>query len=437
MASYKATDSRTMMAAAESGQAGVRAQADRDQRERLTNREQDHRIAADIGQSIQAQQQINEQGRSNRAGEALQQQQLAETVRRNQMGEAMQLDQLDVEMADKGLESKGPSRADRLREDMARGGGQHGGAGGEQPQDPEAQASAARFKAQADRPLEVAGPDTRTIAPTEARKAETASKLTTNRLNSQANYLNAVRSFQETKLKGKNGDPEAMKRELQNLQQPIKEAARLFDAGKKGELSDSQWDDFKALAGDAPDPALQQEIAAKQFGPAMGRFLQARVSQSAIQFMAVTGDMPDGDLVDFAAPAMQQFTQNAGQIQAYLRGADAAGLLSSSLGIQSMADRNRMVRKLTAQAMLNAKATPKPSGGELIPSQGGARAQPRSPAQQLGPGAAAGSVGGDAGRAAAEHIRGAGGGAKPAGARGGVELPGAPGSQRDWNRDVR
>jgi hypothetical protein len=434
MATYKATDSRAMMSAAESGQAGVRAQADRDQRERLTNREQDHRIATDIGQSIQAQQQINEQGRSNRAGEALQQQQLAETVRRNKMGEAIEQDQRDVDMADKGLESKGTSRADRLRGEMARGGEQQGGAGG-QPQDPEAQASAERFKAQADKPLEVAGSDTRTIAPTEARKAETASKLTTNRMNAQANYLNAVRSFQETKLKGKAGDPEAMKRELQNLQQPIKEAARLFDAGKKGDLSDSQWEDFKALAGDAPDPALQQEIATKQFGPAMGRFLQARVSQSAIQFMAVTGDMPDGDLVDFAAPAMQEFSRNAGAIQQMLRAADQVGIISSSLGIQSLADRNRIVRKMTAQAMMRAKATPKPTGGELIPSQGGARAQPRSPAQQLGPGAAAGAVGGDAGRAAAEFAgRGKSDGPRGAGR---VELPGSPGSQRDWNRDVR
>lgn len=177
----------------------------------------------------------------------------------------------------------------------------------------------------------------------------------------------------------------------------------MFDLGKKNELQPNQWADIEALAGDAPDPALQQEVKSKQWGPALSRFMQARVSQASIQFMAVTGDMPDGDLVDLASPAMRQFTQSAEQMQAYLRAADAGGLLSGSLGIQSMADRNRMVRKLTARAMLQQKSQPQASGGALIPSQGGQRAAP--PAQQSGSGnvpaaargAAAGSIGGAAG----------------------------------------
>lgn len=370
MATQKTVDSRTMIAAAESGQQGIREASARAQQESQFSREQNARFAEGVGQAVGRKQEFDAQ-------QGLQEKQLAETVRKNRMGEAMQQDQLDVEMADKGLESKGASRAEKLQSEMDRGGQQ-------QPQQsPEDQAAAARYKSQSEKPLEIGGPDQRTIAPTGERKAQEGSKLVTNRMNAQANYMNAVRNFQESKLKGKDGE-DGVKKELQNLQQPIKEAARMFDLGKKGDLSDSQWEDIKSLAGDVPDPGLQQELAARNFGPSLGRFLQARVSQSAIQFMAVTGDMPDGDLVDLASPAMRQFTQSAEQMQGYLRAADAGGLLSGALGIQSMADRNRMVRKLTAQAMMNQKATPQPSGGEsLIPSQGGQRAIP-APGQQPG-----------------------------------------------------
>jgi hypothetical protein len=395
MATQKTVDTRAMLAAGESGQAGIRAASELQSREADASRRQTLELAESVGGALRQESQFQRQLGQDEA-------RLAEQVRSNRMGEAMQQDAQDIEMAHKGLESKGSSRADRLRQDMDRGAQQTGAGGEQQQQNPEDQAEAARFQQQSQQPLEVAGPDTRTIAPTEARQAEKGSKLTTNRMNAQANYLNAVRNLQEAKLKG---DKDSLKKETQNLQQPIKEAARMFDAGKKGDLSESQWGDLKSLAEGNPDQQLQQELASKKFGPATGRFLQARVSQSAIQFMAVTGDMPDGDLVDLASPAMRQFTQSAEQMQAYLRAADAGGLLTSSLGIQSLADRNRMVRKLTAQAMLNAKATPRPSGGSLIPSQGGQRGpsgqqpEPGSSStvdQRAIRGAAAGAIGGAA-----------------------------------------
>lgn len=430
MATYKTVDSKGMMEAADRGQDAINKQADRDQQESQFSREHGARAQSQRNAEFQQQQQLDEQSRSNQAREGLAEQELQETVRRNRFGEAIQQDAQDIEMADKGLESTGTSRADALRQGEA--GGQQAQA--QQQRSPEDQADDARFAEQAAKPLEVTGPDRRSIAPTEERKAQEGSKLTTNRLNAQANYMNAVRNAQEAKLKG-GVDSDAYKAEVKNLQQPIKEAARMFDLGKKGDLSDSQWNDIKALAGDAPDPGLQQEIATKTFGPSLGRFMQARVSQSSIQFMAVTGDMPDGDLVDLASPAMRQFTQSAEQMQAYLRAADAGGLLSGALGIQSMADRNRMVRKLTAQAMLNSKATPKPSGGDLIPSQGGRANQPQpDPNQQLGAGAARGAAAGGAARGAASVL---GGPSRPAGPGPAPKLPGAPGSQRDWNRDVR
>jgi hypothetical protein len=385
MPSYKTVDSKTMITAADSGQQGIRAQADRDQRAHESSAQESLQRSEGIARTIQTHNQQEEQQRSNMAQEGLQERQLAETVRRNRMGEAIQQDQQDIEAADKGVESQGPSRADSLRKEMERGAQQTGGgkgqAGAQQTgggtggpmQSPEDQAAEARGQQQGEKPLEVAGPDRRTYAPTEERKAQEGSKLTTNRLNAQANYLNATRNFAEAKLKG---STEGMEKEAKNLQQPIKEAARMFDLGKKGELQPNQWEDVTALAKDAPDPALQQEIETRQWGPALSRFMQSRVGQSSLQFMAVTGDIPDGDLVDFASPVMREFTENAGQMQAYLRTADANGLLSGVLGVQSMADRNKLVRKLTAQAMLNQKSQLKSSGGgALIPSQGGQSAR--------------------------------------------------------------
>jgi hypothetical protein len=385
MPTQKTVDTRAMLAAGESGSAAVQRAAELQSQEADASRRQGLQTAQMVGETLQRGEEQKQQQRQFDASQAQRESEftrqlgqeearLAETTRANRMGEALRADEQDIEMADKGLESKGTSRADKLKAEMDRG-AQQTGAG--QQQDPEEQANAQRFDEQAGKPLEVAGPERRTIAPTEARTSAEASKATTNRMNAQANYLNAVRNFQEAKLKGKDGDPETLKRELNNLQQPIKSAAKLFDAGKKGDMTASQWDDLKALAEGNPDTALQQELAAKKFGPATGRFLQNRVSQSAIQFMAVTGDMPDGDLVDMAAPAMRQFTQSAEQMQLYLKGADVNGLLSGALGIQSLADRNRMVRKLTAQAMMQQMANPKPSGGAVIPSQGGKAMNPQ------------------------------------------------------------
>lgn len=382
MPQYKTVDTDAMLKAAESGQEGVRQAENRRQQESQFTREHTLRATGQATAEFQQQQQINEQVRANKSREELQGKELSETARRNRMQEAIEQDKQDIEIADKELAVTGQSRADKLTQGEAETKKNNtpfkeiSNAEMEQSMDQafKQQEEKDRFNQQADQPLEVADPNKRTLAPTELRQQREQSKTVTNRMNAQANYLNAVRNFSDAKLKG---DEDSMKAETKSLQQPIKEAARLFDLGKKRELQPNQWEDIKALASDVPDQALQQEIASKQFGPALSRFLQARVSQSAIQFMAVTGDMPDGELVDLASPAMREFTTAAEQMQNYLRDADAGGLLSQSLGIKSLADRNKLIRKLTAQAMLNDKATPKPTGGSLIPSQGGKAMNPQ------------------------------------------------------------
>lgn len=364
-----------MMQAAESGQEGIRKAADRAQQESQFSREQGARLGQSMGDQAQRQEQMDTQARQFESD-------FGERQRSNRMDEAIKQDAQDVDMADRGLERKGQTRADKVKAEMDRGGQQTQG----QQKSPQDQAADARYKAQSEKGLEVAGPDTATISPTEQRLAEKSSSLTTNRLNAQANYLNAMRNMHEAKM---SGNPEALKASIKEFNEPIKEAARIYDLGKKRNLDDAQWNNIKAEATGpggqmVPDPELQKEIETKTFGPAVGRFLQNRVSMASLNMMAATGAMPDGDLVDLASPMMRQFTQNSEQVQSYLRAVDAfsGGMASRILKIDSLAKRNSVVRQMTARSMLTSMAKPMSGGdGGVIPSQGGASAQPRSQRQ--------------------------------------------------------
>jgi hypothetical protein len=296
--------------------------------------------------------------------QAQQGEQLKEQKRATQVHEAETEDQQGIEMADKGLEQQGPSRADRLRQEMENG----------------------RQSAQMDKPLEVQGPDSKTgtVQQGEQRKSLDTSKAVTNQMSAQARYLNALKSYNGSKI---TGDKDLEKSELKSLQQPIESASKLFDEGKNGKLTESQWGEIKDLASGNPDPALQSELAQpktqfSKLGPAVGRFLQSRINFTALTFMAHTGEMPDGKLVDMASPEMQQFTSVAGGVQDHLRQWDelTGGAMSESLGIDTLAKRNQVVRQMAANAMLK-QMQPLPSGGgsNPVPSQGGPSARPQQP----------------------------------------------------------
>lgn len=381
MATRKAVDTKTMLAAADSGQQGIRDAAQRREQSSQHSREMALREGESVARTVHAGREQDEVERSNQAREGLQQQELNEQSRRNQMGEAIEQDRQDIEMADRGLESQGTSRADRLRQEMQRG----------SQQTAQDQAANERFRKATENDIEIAGPDSRSIAKTEERRAQEGSELTSKRLNAQAAYMNAARNLRDAKLKG---NTDVVAKELKSLEQPIRSAARMFDSGKKDELTDSQWNDIQALAENNPDQGLQQEIASKTFGPALGRFLQSRVAESSLRYMAVDGDMPDGDLVDMASPMMQTFTTAANQMQQFLKMADMGGLISMGLDIQDLASRNRMVRKLTAQALLQTMANPQAGSNTVIPSQGGAGARQQHQQQGQLPGS---SVGGKVG----------------------------------------
>lgn len=279
----------------------------------------------------QRQQQINEQGRANR------------------MHEALREDETNMQGAAHGVQPQGPTRAQQLREEMDRG----------------------RQQAQMNKPLEIPGPDQRTYAKTEEQSKLDASDSMSKRLNAQANFLRASESFNKAQI---TGDKEAAKRERESLMAPIKSGASLFNAARKGEMTDGQWENLKALAADTPDAALQQEIDKKMFGPRTSDFIQRRINFDALKFMAATGDMPDGELIDMASPMMGQFAQTNNQMQSFLRTIDSitGGAMSLVYRIDSLAKRNNVVRQLSADAMLKALANPGAStpGSMTTPSSG-------------------------------------------------------------------
>lgn len=302
---------------------------------------------------------LREQRRSSEAQEGLQAQELQERSRSNRMREAQESDSQDLQAADKGLERQGQSRADKLRQEMEQG----------------------RLQAQMDKPLEVAGPDRATISQTPERVANDKSQRASAELNARARFQDSVRRLQTARA---TGNKEEAAEAGKNAEQYIESASRLLNNFQTSKMSDTDWDDVSRLAtkfGEQhPDPALQAEITARTFGPRLKEFLRANVDQWSLRYIAGTGDMPDGKLVDLASPMMGALTQSADKVAAYLRQADATtgGAFSAGMKITSQADRNRIVRKMAAeQLLLFGQQAQQQGAGQPIPSQGGPSARPQ------------------------------------------------------------
>ena len=333
---------RNELAAGEAAQAGVRARE----------------TSLQIGEGVQ-----QRQAQAFHAGDQLRERRyehdtsLAEQTRSNQMREAIAQDEQDITKADRGLEQQGQSRADQLRQEMERG----------------------RRQAQMDKPLEIASPDRGTIAQTPERQANEKAKSAADEFNARARFQDSIRRLQTARATGNTKDAEEAGK---NAEQYIESASRLLNNFKTAKAGDNDWSDVQRLASkfgeQHPDPALQQEIASRTFGPRMNEFLRANIDQWSLRYIAGTGDMPDGKLVDLASPMMGALTASADKVQAYLRQADemTGGAFSQGMKISSLADRNRIVRRMAAEQLLIAGAQQQASAMP-IPSQGGQSARPQ------------------------------------------------------------
>ncbi len=275
-------------------------------------------------------------------------QELAEQSRSNRMRESIAQDEQDIVKADKGLEQEGPSRADRLRQEMEQG----------------------RLQAQMDKPLEIAGPGRATIAQSPERQAADKATRESTELNARARFADATRRLQMARI---SGDKEAAKKASAEAEDGAKSASALATKFKKNGGMEVDGDDWKTLElmatklGDTHmDPALQQEITSRTAGPRVHQFLQANVDQWGLRYIAATGDMPSGNMMSMGSPVMRALTASAEQVASFLRQADQAtgGAFSQGMKIDSLEKRNGILQKMAAEYM-------------LFPSQGGQSARPQ------------------------------------------------------------
>lgn len=282
---------------------------------------------------------LKEQGREHDTG-------LAEQTRSNKMREAISQDSQDIEKADKGLESQGQSRADRLRAEMEQG----------------------RLQTQMDKQIEVNGPQRATIAQSPERVANDKAKVMSEQANASARWMDSQRKYQKAMALG---DVEGAKAQDANLLHEVDGAARSFDLFKSGRATDTDWSSLARDHATNPDPALQQEIQSRTMGPRLQQFLRGQVEHLAVKYMAGTGKIPGGGIVDMSSPTMQMLTQEAQNTANSLRKVDdlTGGDLAKALMISDLEARTTTVLKNAAQLLYTRMAAG--NGAQIQPNQGG------------------------------------------------------------------
>lgn len=285
------------------------------------------------------------------AGTAFERMKSRELTREIETGrQALDQQQLDLGAAKEGFQrgSGTPTsplvdeRQKKLEAEMDRGAQQTGGG-----QDP---AAMQRRAEQAKKPLEMSGAGN-TFVPTEQGIATQKRKdfeADTDRI--KAESYAAQTSAQLVKAQ-RSGDVDTVKNIKTNLMQPIKTDAKLLGDVATGKLNDKSWDSIQAMAAEVPDPELQREIQAKTPGPRLRSFLSSKVAFGALNFVKQTGgDMPDGDVVDYTSPQMQQFTQSVAQAGQFIsmQGPE----FGQFLGLKTLNDKLRFQNVMAARSVM-------------------------------------------------------------------------------------
>lgn len=283
---------------------------------------------------------------------------LAEQSRSNRMRESIAQDEQDIVKADKGLESQGPSRADKLRQEMEQG----------------------RLQAQMDKPLEVNGAGRATIAQSPERQANDATKLQTEKANASARWMDSLRRYEKATA---TGDVEGAKALDQNLLNEAKDTAAEYNRFRNFKATPQEWETLAAAHANNPDPALKQEIQSRVMGPRLSEFMRSQVEHSVVKYIAGTGKLPGGGIVDMSSPVMQMLAQEAQNNANQYRKVDGltGGALSEALMIRDLEARTTTVMKNAARLLYTRLgsgngATVQPAGGG---QQGGGMIAPQKP----------------------------------------------------------
>lgn len=179
-------------------------------------------------------------------------------------------------------------------------------------------------------------------------------------------------------------DKDAVKSAKQNLMQPLKTDAKLMSAFASGKANDKDWDNVSSMVKGVPDPELQNEVNSRVPGPRLRSFLSAKLSYNALNFIQDTdGDLPDGDVVDFTSPQMQQFTAAVAQSGQMI--GSMGKEFGEFLGLKTLDDKVRFQNMLAAKSVLGGMSSvqsPQSPMGGMMPSAGQPQPQPAQGAQQ-------------------------------------------------------
>lgn len=293
-------------------------------------------------------------------------------------------------------ESQNLRAAERGLQPMSPGGGGQGGAGGEaaQQQSPREQAlqaemdrgaqetsaldpaSAERLQAQRNKPLEMDSGGARTFTSTpEAREAQGVDldlkrqQIANETLKAQAYSMQVATSFQRNMLAG---DKEAAKKDREQLMEPIKSDVGRFDRFMNGEQKATDWQALQKLSEGHSDlePSLTADLEAEQWTPRVQKFLGAKIAKDGLTFIAQTGELPDGDMVDLSSPMMQDFSRASAMVTGMM--ATQGMGTQQFLGITSMREKNAYINKLAAGMVLSGAQRRMARGpfGDMAPSAG-------------------------------------------------------------------
>ena len=158
------------------------------------------------------------------------------------------------------------------------------------------------------------------------RKALEKQKGDTSAANAQTANTNAIlrrreleRSYQQQDIKVNSAKTAAERKEATakreavdtQLRQPLEAVNVTLNKLRKGDQSNDLWEALKKDAVGVPDEVeIQKNIKAKQFGPALANFMNAKQAKIAVKYTAGTGNMPSGKTVLYSTEGMQRLVKN-------------------------------------------------------------------------------------------------------------------------------
>lgn len=219
--------------------------------------------------------------------------------------------------------------------------------------------------------------------PTEARQQQEERELQIQESRVRVMQQNAMSRAVSAASKG---DIDAYQEERKNYAGVMKSMigiANKIIRGDFGKLTPSEKSEIADLARNNPDQELQREIQSGIYGPRTAELIRGKAFFDALPFVAIRGDFPDPDLIDYANPQYKEFVSTHIPLaKTILQQREAVGPIP---GVNSIEDGQRILRQIAAISQLAAgfdsrnRASAKSVGLEESPELPSASMNPNAP----------------------------------------------------------